>query len=256
MGEILNISELTVLKANRYDNPLALAALGLRQSTTGMPSLSGLTYDDTAMHTKATAVQTTYLNSKASPPTATKEDVDVVINIFVDAYDENGSQIQAVARKQAKLAGDVAVGINIVKKAGYFLKSPKSASNKFFKAKALGGAEVWISTKAVTPGAGYIREYGLTTAKGIPPTIMMQLLFSMESDLLLTGLKVGGIYAMREASILPIPRSSGGGSEPTNVEDPATRSAISKNRKRIYAAADGEETSNYVWGDWIYFVVL
>ncbi len=41
-----------------------------------------------------------------------------------------------------------------------------------------------------------------------------------------------------------------------NNFEPATRSAISKNRKRIYAAADSEETSNYVWGDWIYFVVL
>ena len=256
MADVVNISEIIVLKANRYDNPIALAALGLRQSTTGVPSLSGLTYSDTEMHAKSTTVQTTYLNSKASPPTATKEDVDVVVNIFVDAYDENGSQIQTVARKQAKLAGDVAVGINIVKKAGYFLKSAKSSTNKDFEVKSLGGGEVWVITKAVTPGAGYIREYGLTTAKGIPPTIKMQLLFSMESNLILTGLKVSGIYAMREASILPIPRSSGGGSEPTNVEEPATRSAISKNRKRIYTAADGDETSNYVWGDWIYFVVL
>jgi len=40
------------------------------------------------------------------------------------------------------------------------------------------------------------------------------------------------------------------------VDEPATRSAISKNRKRIYAAVDGIETSNCNFGDWIYFVVL
>ena len=84
----------------------------------------------------------------------------------------------------------------------------------------------------------------------------MQLLFSPESDLILIGLNVSGIYAMREASILPIPRKAGGGTIVTNVEEPATRTASTKTHKRIFQVSDGIETSNYNFGDWIYFVVL
>ena len=256
MTELKSANSIVVLVANPQDPVEVNVAKAARQNTTGITELADMPNNDVAMHLLGTNLQTEYNKFKQVPPTSIKQTVNKKINLCCAGYNANAAFLQTAARAKAIETGDVNDGIAMVRMAGFYLKEPKSSTNKDFEVKSLGGGEVWIITKAVGTGAGYIREYGLTTEKGIPPTIKMQLLFSMESDLLLTGLKVGGIYAMREASILPIPRSSGGSSEPTNVEEPATRAAISKNRKRIYTAADGEETSNYVWSDWIYFVVL
>ncbi len=113
-----------------------------------------------------------------------------------------------------------------------------------------------MNTSSVATQAGYIRQYGLTTAFNVEPETWMEPLFGLETEFVLCGLKVGGIYGMREASILTIPRKAGGGTIVTNVEEPATRAASTKTHKRIFQAADGIETSNYNFGDWIYFVVL
>ncbi len=256
MEKELSINELTVLLVDRNGKVPDIIQSGLNQSTTGTLVLADITYDDTEIHGFSNATLVVYTKYCAKPPTATKEDLSISVNTLVDALHVNAGDIQSVARIQSKLAGDVNVGINIIKKAGYLVKGVRSSTNKDFEAIPLGGGEVWIRTKAVATGAVYIRECGITTGKGISPETMFQLLIGQESEFILTGLKVAGIYAIREASILPIPRSSGGGSEPTNVNEPATRASISKTHKRIYAAVDGIETSNYVWGDWIYFVVL
>lgn len=144
----------------------------------------------------------------------------------------------------------------MVQNAGYFLKEPKSATTKTFSATPIGNNSVWIRTKAVAPRAGYIRQYGPTTGFNIEPETLMETLYGIESEFVLQGLKKAGIYAMREASILPIPRKGDSGPNTTNVEEPATRALSAYAHKRIFQAADGIETSNYNWSDWIYFVVL
>lgn len=256
MTELNSVNSIVVLLADPKDPVEVNVAKAARQNTTGITELADIPHDDTAMHLLSTTTNTEQNKFKMIPPTSTKELVNSKVNLLCTGYNANAFAIQTAARAKAISSGDINLGINMVKIAGYYLKEPKSATNKIFNAYPLGNGEVWVSTKAVDLRAGYIRQYGLTTEKGVPPEIWMEPLFGLETEFVLCGLKVGGIYGMREASILTIPRKTGGGTIVTNVEEPATRAASTKTHKRIFQVADGEETSNYNFGDWIYFVVL
>ena len=187
---------------------------------------------------------------------AAKALVGAQIFTICTKYNANASFIQAAARDKAIATGNILLGVAMVQNAGYFLKLPKSSTTKTFSATPIGNNSVWIRTKAVATQAGYIRQYGPTTGFNIEPETLMETLYGIESEFVLQGLKKAGIYAMREASILPIPRKGDSGPNTTNVEEPATRALSAYAHKRIFQAADGIETSNYNWSDWIYFVVL
>ncbi len=226
-----------------------------RQNTSAIPELAGLTTSDSAMHTLGTNMSSEYVKFKASPPKSTKALVNVTVDLFCTAYNANASLIQAAARAKVIETGIVSLGVDMVLNAGYYLKEISSGTNKTFSAIPIGGGAVWIRTKAIAHHAGYIHQCGITSAKGIPPEVMMELLFNIECEFVLEGLIVAGIYGIREASILPISRTAYSGIITTNVKEKATPTVSTSAHKRILRAAYGNGISNYYYGDWIYFVV-
>ncbi len=252
MPKELNITGITVLKLNRKSKVSTLIEAALAQNASSVPELVGITHDDAAMHGFGTTLQSVYIDYKSSPPTATKEDVDIAKSNLVEAHGENANDIQSIARREAKLAGSVHIGINIVQKAGYKLKSPKSAMNKSFSAKSDGPGSILIRTKAIGPRAVYIREYAKTIAKNIVPhpDDIEDWIVSTENDVRLEGVDSMACYAIREACIQPIPRKPM--SKPTtNVEEKATSPKITKGHRRTY---QHQSISNYTFGPWIWVI--
>jgi hypothetical protein len=226
----------------------------LNQNAASVPALSGITYNDAAMHGFGNDLQTIVTKFKSKPPLVTKADVDIVVNELVDAYDQNAGEIQAIARKEAKTAGDVNVGIKIVQNAGYLLKSPKSAVENTFMVNADGPGAVKIKTKAVARGAVYIREFGKTAGKDVVPvkSDMEEWLISAENAIRVENMESGKWYAFREATIRPVSRKSGSAAPETNVEKKATPTLVTKANLRTFKSS---EDTNYNFGQWIWVVI-
>ncbi len=252
MSDPKKVTEVVVKKLSRnatYQEALD-AALGQNLSSSTL--FAGLTTDDATMHGYGHALEVVHTKFKAHPPTATSQDEQTAIDVIIDAQGDNAGVMQGIVRKAARDAGgNVGVAIDLVKNANYKLKSAKSPVENTFKAKVIGSGEVEITTKAVAVGAGYVRQFGSTSAKGIPPEQCQEMLFSNEVDIVITFLRPG-IYGIHEASFLPISRKSNSGTQNTQVEAKATPSAITKAHKRIFVAGG---QSNYNFGEWIYFTV-
>ena len=253
MTEIKNVTEIVVLKLSRKSKYLDVLEAALGQNLSSSTLLVTCTTDDTTMHGYGHTLETTHTKFKAHPPTANKEDEQTAIEVIVNAYNDNAGIMQGIARNAAIAAGgNVNVGINIVKNANYKLKSSKSPTEIVFDVANEGSGKVKVTSKSRGIHAGYIRQYGPTSAKGIPPEKCEEMLFGLEVDLIIDCLKPG-IYGIREASILPISRKADSGTPTTLVESKATASAASKSHKRIYSAGS---TSKYNWSEWIYFTIL
>ena len=254
MAKEININSITVILLDRKGKYSDLIQAALNQNASSVPVLSGITHDDAAMHGFGDALQKSVTKFKASPPTATKADVEINVNALVDAYDQDAGEIQAIARKEAKAAGDVNVGINIVTKAGYLLKSPKSAVEITFYVRPDGPKAVKITTKAVAKQAIYIREYGQAGDNNVVPdkASLQEWLVGFESTVRMENMRTGSWYAFREAYIVPVSRKPSGDTPNTNVEKKVTPTLVDKARRRTFQFA---QESQYNFGPWVWVLV-
>jgi hypothetical protein len=140
-----------------------------------------------------------------------------------------------------------------VKNASYRIKSSKSPTINGFDGITENSGQVKITSKAVASHAGYIRQFGIVSDMGVVPTKYEELLFSLEVDILISGLKSGTIIAIREASILTISRKAKSGTPTSNVEKMATPITTDKAHRPIFIYG---QTSHYNWGPWIWVVVM
>ncbi len=256
MKEIKTADGIIVLMLNPKYPVDELIFRALAQITSGYTQLTGIPTKDADMHTFGSDLSDEYFKFKAVPPTSTKQLVQILANDLCRAYNPNASFVQNAARELAISSGNVEAGVNMVLTCGFLLKGAAEFPPKTFGVMPMGNGEVWVFTKAVNYRAGYIRQWGPTKAIDVPPTEFMELIFGIETEFILTGLRRGGIYAMREASILPISRKPDSAPDGILVQAPVTKTKISASHKRIYSACDGVDTSNYDFGNWIYFVVL
>jgi len=252
MAKLKGLQLITVLTVNMKTPTLDLIHKGLMQKTASNVLLSAIPVNDTTMLADVTALQTTYNNFKATPPTATEAQVSSKKLTVVTAYNQNAGFIQGIARSQAMSTGDVNTGILLVTESGYLIKKVKDPSTRQFKLTNAGPGAVDITTKAVAPRAGYIRQYGPTSAKGVPPSVFEELLFTLEVSAVVNNLKSNTIYAFRAATILQVKRTSSSGTPTTAVLKAATPTSANKSHKNVFT--DGV-ASHYVWGEWVYIVV-
>lgn len=170
---------------------------------------------------------------------------------MVTGYNQNAGYIQGIARAQAIATGDINVGINLVQESGYEIKKTKSPSKRMFKVINAGPGTVVITTKSVAPKAGYIRQYGPTTGKNIPPATPDEDIYSLGVSVYINNLRSGTMYGFREASILPISRATTNVTPTTEVKKIATPTVATKTHKASFT--DGAE--HYNWSPWTYLGV-
>jgi hypothetical protein len=246
-----NLPKIVVTLDEKNMTTLELISAAQRVKTAGDPAAGSSPVTDTIIHGQVTTLETMYNNSKLIPPTATSSQVSQQRNIVETSYKKIGLYVQGAANDAAIAAGDVAAGEAVVRRCGFKLKKQSIKLPRNFRVIPLGAGSVEISTKAVGDRAGYIRQYGTTTAKGVPPPVVSEPVFSLEADIHIDGLKSGCIYGFREASILPVKRSKKTPSAVSATQRSATPTLTTKAHKATFS--DG--ASHYIWSDWIYVVI-
>jgi hypothetical protein len=247
-----NMSLIVVLVARSNMKTQKLVNICNLQKTAGETFASQMPVNDNDMHDQAAIVDSTYIDFKGVPPTATYEEVNTERNKAILMYNQNVAFIQGKARNIVLATGDINEGIDLVLRCGYRIKKVGSKPPRHFKASP--GIEcVDLSTKAVNDRAAYIRQYGETPTKGVPPTDIIDTIVSLETDIHVSNLESGKRYAFREASIIPVGRSSKSVSaNKTIVKKGVTPSVSTKAHKAVFV--NGAE--NYQWSDWIHVVAL
>ena len=207
---------------------------------------------DTTIKGQASTLQTLSNQSESALPLATKMQVTTQRNICIASYNQNAGYIQGIARAAAVAAGDVTAGIQVVIRCGYKVEKAGIKAPRHFTVKPKGIGAVDITTKAVGSKAGYIREYGTTPTKGVPPTTIAEVLVSLEADIYVNNLKSRTIYAFQvEATTLPTKRITPNIVTPSLAKKTATPTVATTSHKVTFS--DGNE--HYTWSDWVYVVI-
>jgi hypothetical protein len=249
---VKNLPMITVLLASKKTSTSTLIKDCNLQKTAGDPLVVAPPVNDTTMKSEAATLQTIYNESESPLPTASKLQVTTQRNICIAAYNQNAGYIQGIARAAAVAAGDVTAGIQVVIRCGYKVKKASVPAPRHFKVTPKGVGGVDIVTKAVGKRASYIREYGITPTKGVPPTTIAEILVSLEADIFVNNLKSGSIYGFREASVLPTKRTTPNVVNPSLAKKTATPTVATTSHKVTFT--DGAE--HYTWSDWVYVIVL
>ena len=113
---------------------------------------------------------------------------------------ENASYLEMIANKISKATGDVNMGCDVVTRIGYVYTIRGGVKrNVGFIDSGIGWAHAHEAKSRKGIEAHYF-EYGITTARGTPPTTL-QNATTVETDLVFTNLKSGVILAYHHASI-------------------------------------------------------
>ncbi len=246
-----NLKVIQVVTGTSKMSPTDLVTAALLVKTTGDPIAVAPPVTDIVIHGAANTLQNLFNGTQANPPTVLTSAVTTQFNIVATMYKKIGSYLKNVSNDAAIAAGDVSAGTVVVQRCGYKVKSAKKPSSKGFKGTSTTSNQIDISTKSAGVNAIYVRQYGVTPTKDVPPTIMAELLISKHADISITNLKSGNIIAFREAYILPIPRKKKTGLALPATARGATTTASSTGHKIVFSDA----AEHYNYGNWIYVVV-
>jgi len=252
-----NLGKIQVLEVSAETPTETLINDALLIHTTGDAVAGGAPVTDTVLQTAANKLQTTYTGFHASPPTYTSAQVTTQKNIVVALYNQNVGYMKGVANIAAVTAGDTSAGTAVVTRCGFKLKKKGVRGNKTFSGSSTIAGEIDITTPSAGKRATYIRQYGVTATKDVPPAIPNpDFLVSQTAAASITNLKSGSIIAIREATIVPVPRKKKTGTGSSTSTPPATARASTPNKStNTQKAVFTDGAVHYIFGNWIYVTV-
>ncbi len=252
-----NLGKIQVLEVSAETPTETLINDALLIHTSGDAVAGGAPITDLVLHGAANTLQTMYTGYHASPPTYTSGQVTTQKNIVVALYNQNVGYMKGVANAAAVTAGDITAGNVVVTRCGFRLKKKGVRGPKIFKGTSTIAGEIDLTTKSVGVRATYIRQYGVTPTKDIPPaTPNPEYIISLTADASITNLKSGTIIAIREATIVPVPRKKKTGTGASVSTPPATGRASTPNKStNAKKAVFTDGAVHYIFGNWIYVTV-
>jgi hypothetical protein len=230
----------------------------LQIKTTGDANAVAPPVTDAILHAQANTLQSMYTGSKASPPAYTTAQVNVQKNIVITSYNKIVNYLKGVANDVAIAAGDVNSGNSVITRCGANLKKKGVKPPKAFSVVSKIAGSVDVSSKSVAPKAAYRRQYGVTTAKGIVPTVLSDDVITLEVDVHIDNLQSGKIYGFRETSVLPLThKTHTGGTIGAGTLSPLItgKSATPTTSNKVSKVTFSDGAAHYVYSDWIYVVV-
>ena len=163
----------------------------------------------------------------------------------------NGHSVQDQANTIA--AGDYAKAQQIILSTGYKLARATTHKPRDFEVVYCQPNIVHVHTKKTKTGTeGSLWRYGITTAKNIPPTVLITR-FTVETDLIITDLPSGCIVGIQHASVVPVSHTIKTSATITAVGKAASAIPLSKSRHPVISHLTVDP---YQWTSFIYTGVL
>ena len=253
-----NLPKIQVIELTANASVTTVINEALQIKTSGDAAATAPPVTDTVLHGQANTLQTMYTGSKASLPAYTTAQVTIQKNIVITAYNKIVNYLKGVANDVAIAAGDVNAGNGVVTRCGASLKKKAIKAPKAFSVVSKIAGSVDVSSKAVAPKAAYRRQYGVTTAKGVVPTVLSDDVITLEVDVHIDNLQSGKIYGFRETSVLPVAHKThtGGTTGIGTITPPLSgKSATPTTSNKASKVTFSDGAAHYVYSDWIYVVI-
>jgi hypothetical protein len=150
---------------------------------------------------------TTGQRSAGNKSTALTKQEASQAGILIQSLTTNGHYVEDTANTLA--AGDVGVAEQLILSTGYTLRPHPAPASRSFEVVTTGPGWAHIRAKKTLPtGAeGHLWRFGITTAKGTPPTTLITR-FTLAVDIILSDFPSNSIIGVQHASILPTPRAA------------------------------------------------
>ncbi len=151
----------------------------------------------------------------------------------------------------AKAGGDVDKAQEIISRIGFQLKKSPQRHPRSFEVVEAGDGWVHLRVKKSRRGhEAHAWRYGATSAKDVIPAELCQPVITLETDIIIHGLKSGSIYGFQHASILPVSHTRKTSPATTATSQAATLIPLNKARHPLYS--DGNDPQQ--WSGFIYVV--
>ncbi len=150
-----------------------------------------------------------------------------------------------------KASGDVSKAREIINRIGFQIKKAGQRHPRSFEVAETGEGWVHLRVKKSRRGnEAHAWRYGETSAKDVPPAELGQMVVTLETDLIIHGLKSGSTYGFQHASILPVSHTRKTSPASTATSQAATLIPLSKSRHPLHG--DGQDPQQ--WSGFIYAV--
>ncbi|MBI3502674.1 MAG: hypothetical protein HY063_12860 [Bacteroidetes bacterium] len=230
---------------------LATFADGTVTGLTGNANLPAPTIALATITTQTTALRNTLklIASGNTSKTITAQ-AATQANALMLSLGTNGHYVEDTANTIA--AGDLKKAEGIITSSGYKLKKKATPHPRDFEVVETGPGFVHLRAKKAKKGAeGHIWRYGITTAKGTPPTTVI-VRFTLGADIIISDLASNTVVGAQHASILPVAHTKKTDPSSTQTSKTATQVALSKTRHPMYSNMVADP---YQWTDFIYAVI-
>jgi len=242
------IKKIVVIRDLSDKDNTEVSKMALGTKTTGDPDVTNMPVSDTDFHKQANDSLDVQVQRQTDQSKSLTAKGNELCSKVRTSYFQNSGRIQDLANNLVATTGSYDAGVALVLRCGYLLKTKSEVHPRGFEIIDSGPGWVHLRVKAVGNRAGYIFRLGITTEKGVIPTTFLTILFSLQCEVVIMGLKSGSMYGFQFASILPVAQTKNSDPSQTASSKTATTTMSTKANKTVYVMTN----EIYQWSDFIY----
>jgi hypothetical protein len=164
------------------------------------------------------------------------------------SYAEDAAYVEMIANKVVRTTGSYDAGVNVVERCGYMIKDKSEPHPRGFEVVDSGPGWIHLRVKSVGKRAGYLWRCGITPEKDVKPTSFLPILFTLQCEVVIMGLKSGSMYGFQSASIVPVAQTKNSDPSKSISAKKATTSVATKANKTTITITEDP----YQWSEFIY----
>ncbi len=221
-------------------------ALGTK--TAGDPDVTSPPVEDTVLHGQANdalAVEQKRQIDQSKALTTLGNELASKVRV---SYFKVAGYVQDVANDVVISTGSWDAGVHVVQRCGYRMKTKSEPHPRGFEVVDSGPGWVHLRVKSVNYRAGYLWRMGSTPEKDVKPTSFLPILFTLQCEVVVLGLKSGTMYGFQSASIVPVAQTKKSDPSKSISAKAATTSVATKANKATYTMSEDP----YQWSEFIY----
>ena len=244
------IPKIVVIRDLRNEDNTTVCTTALGTKTGGDPDVTNPPVADDDLYEQANAALTVQTQRQTNQSKSLTSESNELTDIVRVSYSSNAAYIEMIANKVVRTTGSYDAGLNVVQRCGYRVKTKGELHPRSFEVVDSGQGWFHLRVKSVGKRAGYLWRLGITTERGVMPTVFLPILFTLECDVVIMNLESGSIYGLQSASILPVAQTKNSDPSQTLSSKSATVTVSTKANKPTFNAGDDP----YQWSDFIYEV--
>jgi hypothetical protein len=242
------IPKIVVIRDLGYMDNTTLCKTALGTKTAGDADVVAPPVTDTVLHGEADDALAVQVQRQTNQSKSLTAQGNVLAGKVRVSYADNAAYVETIANKVVRNTGSYDAGVNVVERCGYMIKDKSEPHPRGFEVVESGPGWVHLRVKSVGKRAGYMWRCGITPEKDVKPSSFLPILFTLQSEVVIMGLRSGNMYGFQSASIVPVAQTKNSDPSQSISAKKATTSVATKANKTTFTITEDP----YQWSEFIY----